>query len=242
LSTLYAIGCSHTRYCWPTYADILGQEYDKIENWGQSGFGNLAIMHRALEIAEQAGPEDTVIVQWTYPARFDFHKNGKGWYQGGNLTYNWDSIQQTINEYCFDPDSYEWHTETYVKLIKQYLDMNVGKFYMTASDFDVSKIVEFPDKEDSLPPLNIMKDFNIKHRKFVNVRPNSKSPLPDFDHHWTPKHHLKYLEHSGFTITEKMLQYTNKAESILDEITNWKQINQRMVEKGYVEGGDYGRF
>ena len=57
MSTLYAVGCSHTRYCWPTYADILGQEYDKFENWGQSGFGNLAIMHRALEIAEQAGPD-----------------------------------------------------------------------------------------------------------------------------------------------------------------------------------------
>ena len=53
--------------------------------------------------------------------------------------------------------------------------------------------------------------------------------------------HLKYLENAGFTITEKMLQYTNNVESLLDEITDWKWINHRMVEKGYTERGDYGR-
>ena len=52
--------------------------------------------------------------------------------------------------------------------------------------------------------------------------------------------HLKYLENAGFTITEKMLQYTNNVESLLDEITDWKWINP-MVEKGYTERGDYGR-
>ena len=28
----------------------------------------------------------------------------------------------------------------------------------------------------------------------------------------------------------------------LDEIKDWKWINHRMVEQGYTEGGDYGRF
>ena len=32
------------------------------------------------------------------------------------------------------------------------------------------------------------------------------------------------------------------AESLLDEIKDWKWINHRMVEQGYTEGGDYGRF
>ena len=243
MSTLYAVGCSHTRYCWPTYADILGQEYDRFENWGQSGFGNLAIMHRALEIAEQAGPDDKIIVQWTYPTRFDFHRKGDGWYQGGNLQHNFDQVQQTINRYCYDPDSYQWHTETYVKLVKQYLDMNVGDFHMIGADFDVTEIVEFPDSKEALPPLWIMHDLDIPHRKFLNVRPSRNAiPRKEQDDHWTPRHHLKYLEHAGFTIIDKMLQYVNEAESILDEITDWKWINHTMVEKGYTEGGDYGRF
>ena len=153
---------------------------------------------------------------------------------------NFDQVQDTINKYAWDPDSYQWHTETYVKLIKQYLDINVCNYHMIATDFDLQEIVEFPDSNNLLPNLEIMKGFDIKHRKFVNVRPDS-NPLPDFDHHWTPKHHLKYLENAGFTITEKMLQYTNNVESLLDEITDWKWINHRMVEKGYTERGDYGR-
>jgi NAD-dependent DNA ligase len=88
-----------------------------------------------------------------------------------------------------------------------------------------------------------MNDLDIPHRKFLNVRP-TKNPIPrlEQDDHWTPQHHLKYLEKAGFTITEKMLQYVNNAESLLDEIKDWKWINHRMVEQGYTEGGDYGRF
>ena len=177
MKTLYAVGCSHTRYCWPTYADILSQEYDRFENWGQSGFGNFAIMHRALEIADKMDVDDTLIVQWTYPTRFDFHRKGDGWYQGGNLAHNFDQVQDTINKYAWDPDSYQWHTETYVKLIKQYLDINVCNYHMIATDFDLQEIVEFPDSNNLLPNLEIMKGFDIKHRKFVNVRPDS-NPFP----------------------------------------------------------------
>ena len=82
-----------------------------------------------------------------------------------------------------------------------------------------------------------MKDYNIKHRKFVNVRSDS-NPI-DYDH--LTSNILKYLEDAGFTITEKMLQYTNNVESLLDEITDWKWINHKMVTKGYIESGDYGR-
>ena len=241
MSTLYAVGCSHTRYEWPTYADILSQEYDKFENWGQTGVGNFAIMHRAMEIADRMDHEDHLIVQWTYPTRFDFHRYGHGWYRGGNLSYNHDTVQDTINKYAYDPDSYEWHTETYIKLLKQYLEINICDYQMMATDFDLENIVEFPDTNNLLPKLEIMKGYNIKHKKFINVRSDVYKKLPGFDHHWTPNHHLKYLEDAGFTITEKMLQYTNKVESLLNEITDWEHISERMVTKNYITIDDHGR-
>ena len=232
MSTLYALGCSHTRYCWPTYADHLALEYDNYENWGQSGFGNFAIMNRAIEIADKATTQDLVIVQWTYPTRFDFHKEGSGWYQGGNLINNNDHIQQIVNKYAFDPNSYEWHTNTYIKLVKMYFDNKNINYKMIGADFDV----------ESLPALSIMSDFDIPLRKFLNASPGRVViPRKEFDPHWTPKHHLKYLEESGFTITEKMLQYNNKVEELLDEITDWKWINHKMVQQNYIESGDYGR-
>lgn len=157
MSTLYAVGCSHTRYCWPTYADILSQEYDNFENWGQSGFGNFAIMHRVVEIADKMQSDDRLIVQWTYPTRFDFHRKGDGWYQGGNLQHNFDQVQDTINKFAYDPDSYQWHMETFIKLTKQYLDTNVVDYNMIGVDFNIEDIEEFPDKQ-ALPKLSIMKE------------------------------------------------------------------------------------
>ena len=66
MKSLYVIGCSHSRYVWPTYANILGQEYDNFYNWAGSGFGNYAIMHRAIEVSKLMKPEDDLIIQWTF--------------------------------------------------------------------------------------------------------------------------------------------------------------------------------
>ena len=51
--------------------------------------------------------------------------------------------------------------------------------------------------------------------------------LKDEDHHWTPAHHLQYLESSGFTITQKMLQYVKNVEKELDDISDWRYINPK---------------
>ena len=37
---LYTFGCSMTSYFYPTWADILGQEFSYYENWGEPGAGN----------------------------------------------------------------------------------------------------------------------------------------------------------------------------------------------------------
>jgi len=227
---LYTIGCSHTHYVWPTYSDILSQEYDEYQNWGSSGIGNYAIMHRVIEMSELYKSGDTFIIQWTYPTRFDFHIPEQGWYQGGNLANDFDTVQNVINRFAFDPDSYEWQTQNFIELTRSYLTSKNIRFRFIAPDFDTG---------DTLPQLNIMDTFDIPKRRFIHVRPDSA--LAAEDHHWTPKHHLKYLESAGFTITEKMLNYIDKAETLLDEITNWKQINRNMRIKGLLQHHVYGR-
>ena len=46
---LFVFGCSFTKYYWPTWADIIGQEFEYYENWGEIGSGNLRIAHRITE-------------------------------------------------------------------------------------------------------------------------------------------------------------------------------------------------
>lgn len=238
MSKLYAVGCSHTRYAWPTYADILAQEFDSFENWGQSGFGNFAIMHRAIEIADQMDVDDTLIVQWTYPTRFDFHNKQKGWYQGGNLSNNHDQVQDTINKFSFDADSYEWHTETYIKLVKQYLDINVANYYMIGADFEIECV-----DNQGLAPLSKLESSNIPKRKFLKARPGKEFMIKKaVDHHWTPAHHLEYLQkYTDFTITDKMQTFVNKVEAVLDDTDDWTLIHHKMAGKNYIETNDYGR-
>lgn len=237
MSKLYVVGCSHTRYCWPTYADILAQEFDEYENWGQSGFGNYAIMHRAIEIADKMSDEDELIVQWTYPTRFDFHRGNAGWYQGGNLANNNDAVQDTINKYCFDKDSYEWHTQMYIKLVMQYLDINVYSYKMIAPDFEIECV-----DNQSLPQLNTMDNFDIPFRKFFNTLPSKKFVVQkQQDAHWTPRHHLEYLKQTNFAVTDKMIEYVDKVEKILDETDDWKLIHYKMAQQNYIETNDYGR-
>jgi len=231
LKSLYVVGCSHSRYVWPTYANILGQEYDNFYNWAGTGFGNYAIMHRAIEVAELMTPEDDLIVQWTYPGRFDFHIFGQGWYRGGNLVHSHDQIQQTILTYAFDPDSYQFQSDNHIMLTTTYLKNKNVNFRMLASDYDV----------EDLPALSIAKDFNIPFRKFLNVRPNIKMVKKEFDHHFTPAHHLEYLRQTDFTITDKMLQYVKKSEELIDTIHDWKWLQFKFEDAGLVSSETYGK-
>ena len=49
MSRLFTFGCSFTSYHWPTWADILGREYDYFENWGRSGGSNQFIFNSLIE-------------------------------------------------------------------------------------------------------------------------------------------------------------------------------------------------
>ena len=83
---LFVFGCSWTNYLWPTWADILGRQFDYYENWGGPGSGNTLIFNRIIEAGtrHQFTPDDTIIIQWSGLTRSDGYKNGK-WYSSYNV-------------------------------------------------------------------------------------------------------------------------------------------------------------
>lgn len=83
---LFTFGDSFTQYSYPTWADILGQEFDYYENWGRMAAGNHFIFNSVNEclIRNEVNQNDTFIIMWTNIYREDRYID-KQWQFSGNL-------------------------------------------------------------------------------------------------------------------------------------------------------------
>ena len=97
MGRLFTFGCSFTQYKWPTWADILGRQFDYYENWGKAGAGNQYIVNSITEahLRNKFTPDDTIVVMWTSFLRLDMYTDKnvnfnnriykQGWFTPGNL-------------------------------------------------------------------------------------------------------------------------------------------------------------
>jgi hypothetical protein len=99
---LFTFGCSFTKYFWPTWADIIGQDFDYFENWAEPGSGNVRIAHRITECvySKNLTKDDTVCIMWSGISREDTYKKNK-WnsttiHDRGFLKNNIDDRADTI--------------------------------------------------------------------------------------------------------------------------------------------------
>lgn len=139
---LFAFGCSYTSYSWPTWADLLGTEFDHVQNWGLSGIGNRAIAERVAEAnaKHQFTKDDVVIVQWSSHLRNDFwHMHSlpervANWKTAGSI-FNYINQKlydkKWINTFFFEP-AYFMHTLNHVMLTQGLLESTGCTWYMTS--------------------------------------------------------------------------------------------------------------
>jgi len=86
---LFTFGDSFCKYVWPMWPEVMAQSYEETTNYGLSGVGNLFIYSKFLDLYNktQLGPDDTVIIQWTEPARFDhISPNDMEWAREGSIS------------------------------------------------------------------------------------------------------------------------------------------------------------
>lgn len=141
MKRFFAFGCSYTYYSWPTWADLLGLDFEVYENWAIPGIGNRAIFERLVEAhaANQFSKDDLIIVQWSSHLRFDWHNQ----HSLKDRTSNWrtcGSIFSEINEdildkkwqyLFFDEFAYVMHTLNFILSAQNFLE-NIGcTWYMT---------------------------------------------------------------------------------------------------------------
>jgi hypothetical protein len=83
---IFAYGCSFTSYNWPSYADVLGLQYE-VYNRGASGSGNERIFYMLMDDIRHKNikQDDIVITQWSGVDRFNYLKSNKQWIGDGNI-------------------------------------------------------------------------------------------------------------------------------------------------------------
>jgi hypothetical protein len=114
---LFTFGCSMTSYHWPTWADILGRQWEYFENWAEPGGGNPFIFDSVIECdaRNKFTPEDQVLVMWSGLARIDYYQQNR-W---GHWINSFAKDKSTLPYSC--PDGYEILSYPLFAALDQYL-------------------------------------------------------------------------------------------------------------------------
>ena len=151
MSRLFTFGCSFTNNRWPTWADIVGQEFKYYKNWGKEGGGNSFIFYSLIECIkrEQITNQDTVIIMWTSVGREDRYIRNRRWITPGSI-YKQDIYDKNFVEQFADPTGYLIRDMAHVSAAKRILESIGCKFYFL-----------------STVPLS-MYDDNVDHRLSID--------------------------------------------------------------------------
>ena len=208
---LFTFGCSFTYFYWPTHADLLGEQFDELHNWGLSGLGNRAICERLSECVmhNKFTNDDVIIVQWTDFHRYDWHNpNSFGefcnWRTGGNIWSKPVEIEWIKD--TWDEFSYTLHSMNFIHLGNQLTKHLPCKVYHT-SMIDYKPILTNTPFEKYLSVIdsNWLMDFTtfckqhnyegVEHRQtYFDEIVKDKVPKTFVDRHPTSDLYIKWLE------------------------------------------------
>jgi hypothetical protein len=234
---LFTFGCSFTKYVWPTWATIVGQEFLEFENWGCVGAGNMFIFNALVEasITRNISSDDTVMIMWSSMPREDRYKNNR-WLCPGNI-YNQTLYSQGFVDKFADLRGFYIRDLALIHSAKMILE-KIGCKYNFMSMIDISNPWEVK-KELTDSDINDLLD---QYKDTLSVfKPSVHEVIFNFDwwsRPYTSDKELKkikknYEEVAGidWPSFDSMVtnDFTNVKKQILDEIFdtskwNWKNL------------------
>ena len=227
MQRLFTFGCSFTHFYYPTWADILGKEFEYHENWARKRSGNQFIAHTVAEavLRSKITKDDVVIVMWSNYNRDDrYYKDS--WISTGNLfhydVYPKEFVDQFISmRGCVMRDALLFYLTD--NLLKQ-----IGcEYYFTSIDNLAAPLTSAADAGDKFDDvIELYKDTyakfmpSAKEVLFGNEWPNRA------DFHPTPNEHLKYVQtiFPAFKISEETINLVQQIETELDLTKNNEQL------------------
>lgn len=248
---LFTVGCSLTRYHWPTWADILGRSYDAFENWGNRGAGNKQILERFSEliVKNQLTEHDTVIVQWTNYHRFDQHqwddRLQESWFPAGNLFQEGKHDPRSIViRNMWNEHSYIMHTWNYIHAAKGLANTITAKvifvfgddlrFDLDHQDFECYKKI-LDDKFIDYDLFNWTCQYDDARLWFYNSDPHVVSDKKQFDYHPTPVMYYNWLNKFIEPILDVNIDkdFVNTIQTALESVDDYENIGTAIKSAGY---------
>jgi hypothetical protein len=224
---LFAFGCSYTKYKWPTWADILGREYDYFENWGQSGAGNHYIFNSLIECNQRHkfSANDTVMIMWSSIAREDRYV-GETWITPGNI-YSQETYSKEFVKKFADNRGYLIRDLAFIQAAKLLLD-NIGckfKFFSMVPIVNISEFANTLTVKQDIDCLELYKDsINMICPSVWEVVFNKK---------WSSR--TRYADKEVYEKTAGVdwpnfdayikNNYSNLSEKIKHEVLKWRLSN-----------------
>lgn len=213
---LFTFGCSFTRYHrWPTWADILGKQFNYYENWAQEGCGNSFILNSIVEAHQRNSftSNDKICVMWSGISREDRYVRNKWlglgniyWFAGNPLPKEYikkftcergyiirDLANITLAKNLLDNIGCDYEFMSMVPLDRTTHDNDLGENENDNYLDDNSDVFDlYRDTLDSLHPsiYEIVYNFNWVRDSGIFDADNDR---PDM--HPTPKEHLMYLDY-----------------------------------------------
>lgn len=186
MGRLFTFGCSFTNYHWPTWADIVAQDFKYHENWGRIGAGNKFIYFSLVECHQRKNitKDDTVMIMWTSQAREDRYIKNK-WYTPGVVYDNYD---EHFLENFVDADGYLLDTLTYIQSAVNLLQSIGCKYELfTMLPLDISTCFDGRHWLDrfiqKLNPDTVDKMINLYKIALEQIKPSIWQTVFDCDWH-----------------------------------------------------------
>jgi len=211
-SRFFAFGCSFTSYYWPTWADIIGQEFsDRFYNLAMCGAGNEFMFHKLTEAHARYNitKDDLVIICWTNFSREDRYMQGK-WKTAGNMSTQVVYPQEWVRKW-FDFRGALLKTSSVIAGATHLLD-TTGCEYMFTSMIPMNRLdqydVIFADESyhdifdvynsyyNKIHPVSMTEHLyginEYKNPKSIQMKLKDDQHHGMTDHHPSPNQHLNY--------------------------------------------------
>ena len=219
MSRFFAFGCSFTNYLFPTWADLISDQFDHYENWGNSGTGNHFHFNSLIECHQRhnINSNDTVVVCWSNTGREDRYINQ--WEGAGNIytqnLYDEQWVKRFITERgCIIRDFAFMRS---AQLLLESLQCKF-EFFSTVPLFYHDEMSEY--HKDSIKNLDV---YELYENLLKIVKPSYLESIFDGkwqyqlptgekrDIHPSPEEHIAYIEqHTDFKISDEMRELASK--------------------------------
>jgi len=227
----FAFGCSFTNYIWPTWADLISNNFTEgsYYNYGKQGVGNQYIFNAVMQADQihKFNENDLVIVQWSSTLREDRYMKGK-WVP-------WRShYPDFFRDHYFDEKGFLIRDFAFIKAIGEFLKAKCSYKFISMTPLrsydwmhpssgyevfnlinnDLTNVINFYADVLSQFPLSFVEVLG----DFGKIRPLDFYGFNLLDNHPVPSEHCKYVKQifPEFEINDGLVQeYDLKLSNLL---------------------------